>query len=74
VFCLAANIGGKSAIAIMMEESLSAANNWDASQWIKSHVAGLIKGGGGGQKTFANAGGQDASRLAEAVQAIRGLL
>jgi alanyl-tRNA synthetase len=41
---------------------------------IKVHVAPLIKGGGGGQKTLATAGGQDVSRLPDVISKIRGLL
>lgn len=65
MICLAANIGGKSAVAIMIDEALSSSRNWDAAKMIKEHIAALIQGGGGGQKTFANAGGTDASRLNE---------
>ena len=34
-------------------------------------VAPLIKGGGGGQKNLATAGGQDISRLQDVINAIR---
>ncbi len=37
------------------------------AQLIKQVVAPLIKGGGGGQKTLATAGGQDAGKLDEVV-------
>jgi alanyl-tRNA synthetase len=37
-------------------------------------VAPLIKGGGGGQKNLATAGGQDSSRLSELPARIRELL
>ena len=37
-------------------------------------VSPLIKGGGGGQKTLASAGGQDASRLEEVIQRVKDLL
>ena len=41
---------------------------------IKEKVAPLIKGGGGGQKTMATAGGQDASRLEAVIQNVKNLL
>jgi alanyl-tRNA synthetase len=34
-------------------------------------VAGLIKGGGGGQKTFATAGGQDANNLSQVIDQVK---
>jgi len=40
---------------------------------IKEKIAGLIKGGGGGQKTLAAAGGQDAGQLQQVVQAVKEL-
>ena len=36
--------------------------------------APLIKGGGGGQKTLATAGGQDASNLQQVIEKVKGLL
>ncbi len=71
---LCANIDGKPQVAVMIDETLSAAKNLDAPQIIKMHVAGLIKGGGGGQKTLATAGGQDASNLPKVIDLLRGLL
>jgi alanyl-tRNA synthetase len=41
---------------------------------IKSHIAPLIKGGGGGQKTLAAAGGQDASQLNQVLAQLKSLL
>ena len=41
---------------------------------IKEKVAALIRGGGGGQKTLATAGGQDISNLNEVIQTVRSLL
>jgi len=37
-------------------------------------VAPLIKGGGGGQKSLATAGGQDAGGLQEVIERIKNLL
>ncbi|MBL7766925.1 MAG: alanine--tRNA ligase [Chitinophagaceae bacterium] len=72
--CLASNIGGKPSVAIMIDEAYASEKNLDAAKMIKDHVSGLIKGGGGGQKTFANAGGQDAGKLSEVLQVIKGLV
>ena len=71
---LAANIGGKAQVAILIDEKLASSRSLDASEMIKVHVAPLIKGGGGGQKTLATAGGQDVSRLPDVISKIRGLL
>ncbi|MGZ5248268.1 MAG: DHHA1 domain-containing protein [Flavitalea sp.] len=46
----------------------------DAGKIIKEHIAPLIKGGGGGQKTLATAGGQDASNLGKVIEVVRGLI
>jgi alanyl-tRNA synthetase len=71
---LAANIGGKPAVAIGVSDTVVAARQLDAGKMIKELVAPLIKGGGGGQKNLATAGGQDASRLHDVISAVRGLL
>ena len=71
---LASNIGGKPSVAVGISETVVAARQLDAGRIIREIVAPLIKGGGGGQKTLATAGGQDASRLQEAIQTVRALL
>jgi alanyl-tRNA synthetase len=58
VAVLCANIDGKPFVAIGIADTVVAAKNLDASALIKQHVALLIKGGGGGNKTLATAGGQ----------------
>lgn len=74
VMVLAANIGGKPFVAIGMSEVVAASKHLDASGIIKEYVAPLIKGGGGGQKTLATAGGQDASQLQQVIEKVRSLL
>ena len=74
VIVLCANIGGKPYVAVGMSEVVAAARQLDAGKIIKEHVAPLIKGGGGGQKTLATAGGQDASRLKEVIAGVKALL
>ncbi len=71
---LAANIGGKPFVAVGMSDAVAAAKQLDASRIIKEQVAPLIKGGGGGQKTLATAGGQDASQLQQVIERIKSLL
>ena len=68
---IAANIGGKPYIAIGISDTVVAARQLDAGRIIREIVAPLIKGGGGGQKNLATAGGQDASRLQEVIAEVR---
>ena len=74
VVVLAANVDGKAHVAVIIDEQVSAAKNLEATKIIKEHVAPLIKGGGGGQKTLATAGGQDASNLPQVIEKVRKLL
>jgi alanyl-tRNA synthetase len=71
---LVANIKGKASVLIMIDEKLAAEKNLDASKIIKQNIAPLIKGGGGGQKTLATAGGQDASNLGKVIDGVKSLL
>ena len=74
VIVLTANIEGKAAVAVSLDESTITAKNTDAPKIIKEHIAPLIKGGGGGQKTLATAGGQDASNLPLVIERVKALL
>lgn len=74
VLVLCANIGGKPHVAISIADNVVAAKNLDANKIIKEQVALLIKGGGGGQKNLATAGGQDASNLKQVIEKVKGLL
>ena len=71
---LVANIQGKASVVILIDDKLSVDKNLDASKIIKQNIASLIKGGGGGQKTLATAGGQDASNLNKVIEVVKGLL
>jgi alanyl-tRNA synthetase len=71
---LCSNIGGKAHVAISISETVVVAKNMDASKIIKEIVSPLIKGGGGGQKTLATAGGQDASHFLELINKVKGLI
>lgn len=74
VAVLCANIGGKPFVAIGIAETVATAKNLDAGKLIKQTVAPLIKGGGGGQKTLATAGGQDVAGLKEVIEQVKALL
>jgi len=71
---LATNIDGKAQVAILLDEQLTMSKRLEAPKIIKEHIAPLIKGGGGGQKTLATAGGQDASNLKLVIEKVRELL
>jgi alanyl-tRNA synthetase len=74
VAVLCANIGGKASVAIGISDTVVAARNLDAGRILKEHVATLIKGGGGGQKNLATAGGQDISNLTGVIEKVKSLL
>jgi alanyl-tRNA synthetase len=71
---LAANIEGKAAVAVMVDDQLVSERNLQAPAIIKDQVAPLIKGGGGGQTTLATAGGQEAGNLKKVIGKVKGLL
>ncbi len=74
VVVLATQADGKAQVAVMLDDATSAARSLEAPKIIKEHIAGLIKGGGGGQKTLATAGGQDASNLHRVIEKVKELL
>jgi alanyl-tRNA synthetase len=74
VVVLCSNIGGKAYVAISISDTVVVAKNLDASKLIKEHVSPVIKGGGGGQKSLATAGGQDVGGLREVINKIRSIL
>jgi len=71
---LAANIEGKAAVAVLLDDQLVVERNLQAPVIIKEQVAPLIKGGGGGQKTLATAGGQEAGNLPLVIERVKALL
>jgi len=71
---LAANIEGKPAVSVLLDDQLIESRGLQAPAIIKEHIAPLIKGGGGGQKTLATAGGQDASNLPQVIERVKELL
>jgi alanyl-tRNA synthetase len=74
VAVLCANIDGKPFVAVGISDTVVAAKNLDAGKIIKEHIAPLIKGGGGGQKNLATAGGQDVSNLKGVIDTVKSLL
>lgn len=74
VIALATNIEGKPQVVILLDEEVSKRKNLEAPKIIKEQVAPLIKGGGGGQKTLATAGGQDAGNLQQVIDKVKSLL
>jgi alanyl-tRNA synthetase len=71
---LAANIEGKAAVALMLDEQLAESRGIQAPALIKEYIAPLIKGGGGGQRTLATAGGQEAGNLPQVIERIKAVL
>jgi alanyl-tRNA synthetase len=74
VAILCSNIGGKAFVAVSISDTVIAARQLDASKIIKEVVSPLIKGGGGGQKNLATAGGQDISGFGDLIQQVKNLL
>jgi alanyl-tRNA synthetase len=71
---ICANIGGKPFVAISIADTVVAAKQLDAGKIIKEIVAPLIKGGGGGQKNLATAGGQEVAGLSQVIEKVKALL
>ena len=71
---IGANIGGKPYIAIGIADTVVAARQLDAGKIIREIAAPLIKGGGGGQKNLATAGGQDPGGLQQVIDSVRNIL
>lgn len=74
VAVLCVNLGGKPFVAVGISDTVVAAKGLDAGKIIKDYVAPLIKGGGGGQKNLATAGGQDVSKLDLVIEAVKKIL
>jgi alanyl-tRNA synthetase len=70
VVCLTTVADGKSFVVLLTNDDAP----YDCSKWIKETVAPLINGGGGGKKSLATAGGQNASQLPQVIAAIKASL
>lgn len=73
-FALAAVINDKASFALMLDEDTVAEKNLDAAKIIREEISPMIKGGGGGQKTFATAGGQETDKLQGTIAAVQKML
>ena len=74
VVVLTSKVDEKANVVLAISESLVNQKNWQAPQIIKEKIAPLIKGGGGGQKTIASAGGQDTTQLDQVIAVIKAML
>ena len=71
---LTSKMDEKANVVLAISETLVNQKNWQAPQIIKEKIAPLIKGGGGGQKTIASAGGQDNTQLDKVIDVIKAML
>jgi alanyl-tRNA synthetase len=74
VVVLTSKVDEKANVVLAISEDLVNQKNWQAPQIIKEKIAPFIKGGGGGQKTIASAGGQDATQLDQVIAVIKAML
>jgi alanyl-tRNA synthetase len=74
VIALAAAVEGKAHVVLLFDDAVAAQRNLDAAATIKTKIAPLIKGGGGGQKTLATAGGQNAADLQAVIDVVKNML
>jgi alanyl-tRNA synthetase len=70
---LGAVVNDKPQLTIIISDNLVADKNLDASKIVKE-AAKEIKGGGGGQKFYATAGGTDATGLGKAIEYVKNLI
>jgi len=74
VIALASSIEGKASVVLLFDDAVAQQKALDASAIIKQKISPLIKGGGGGQKTLATAGGQDTSSLHQVIETVKSLV
>ncbi len=74
VILLLSSNEGKANVVLLVDDLIVANNNLHAQKIIKDQIAPLILGGGGGQSTFASAGGTDASRLNEILGKMKNII
>jgi alanyl-tRNA synthetase len=67
---LAAEIGGKPNLTVMISDNLVKEKGYDAGKIIRE-LAKLVKGGGGGQNFYATAGGNDVSGIGAVIDAAK---
>jgi alanyl-tRNA synthetase len=61
-------------VVVSIADNIVAAKKLDAGKIIKEQIAPVIKGGGGGQKNFATAGGSDVSNLKQVIEQVKGII
>jgi alanyl-tRNA synthetase len=71
IIALGSAIDNKASVVLLFDEAIAKEKGLDASALIKQKIAPLIKGGGGGQKTLATAGGQNTSALQLAIDTVK---
>ena len=69
VVALGVDLGEKAQIMIKVSDELVEAKGFHAGKWVKESSQ-LIRGGGGGQASFASAGGSDPDGLSQAMKFI----
>jgi alanyl-tRNA synthetase len=74
IIVLTSAIDRKASVVLMFDDKAVQEKGLDAGAIIKQKVAPIIKGGGGGQKNLATAGGQDVSALHNVIETVKGLL
>ncbi len=74
IIVLTTVINNKAQVVLLFDENVAKEKNLDASATIKQKIAPLIKGGGGGQKTLATAGGQNIAELQQVIYTVRSSL
>jgi alanyl-tRNA synthetase len=67
-------INNKPCVAIAIQDNVVNTLGLDAGKIIKQNIAGIIKGGGGGQKTLASAGGQIIDNLSNVFETVKALI
>jgi len=70
---LGAVVSDKPQLTIIISDNLVAERNFDAAKIVRE-AAKEIKGGGGGQKFYATAGGTDTSGLGKAIEQVKTLI
>ncbi|MCO6496555.1 MAG: alanine--tRNA ligase [Chitinophagaceae bacterium] len=74
VVVIASGSNGKASVAVVVSDAVAKGKSLDAGKIIKSVVAPVIKGGGGGNAGMATAGGQDISGFAKIFSEVKALL
>jgi alanyl-tRNA synthetase len=74
IITLVSSIEGKASVVLLFDEAMASSKGLDAAQIVKQKISPLIKGGGGGQKSLATAGGQDVSALHKVIETVKSLL